>query len=96
MRVATCTLGPSLLLGGWPPGPGEPPFSPSGSGAPARPSPLLPTSSRFKQLLLTQADKFSLAEVKIPAPLTPLQAPSQGPHPAGPWGGLGDPLPSWA
>lgn len=42
------------------------------------PLPTAPTP-RFKQLLLTQADKFSLAEVRG------FLAPSWGAHPAGPW-----------
>lgn len=51
--------------------------------------PLLPIPHRFKQLLMTQADKFSLAEVRTPCGLPhPSLAPLQGPHPAGharPW-----------
>lgn len=37
------------------------------SPGPQEPSATLPTvPARFKQLLLTQADKFSLAEVRVP------------------------------
>lgn len=61
--------------------------------------PTAPTYSlRFKQLLLTQADKFSPAEVRIPGSFNhPSWTPSQGSIPQGPGsGGLSDPLPSWA
>lgn len=60
-------------------------------------SPTAPHPPRFKQLLLTQADKFSPAEVRIPgsfnSPPPPL---CRALHPTGHWGGLGVPLPLWA
>lgn len=87
--VNAFTVGPSLLWG-WPTGSWGP--SPPSSGPPW----LSPT--RFKQLLLTQADKFSLAEVRIPGSLdtTLLPTPSQGPQPTGRWGSLAAPPPLWA
>lgn len=94
MRVATCPLGFSLLLGG-----AVRASIPSLCSQPHHALPTAPTYSlRFKQLLLTQADKFSPAEVRILGSFNhPSWTPSQGSIPQGPGGGgLSDPLPSWA
>ncbi|XP_055445477.1 myosin regulatory light chain 2, atrial isoform isoform X1 [Bubalus kerabau] len=65
-------------------------FDPSGKG--------VVNKDEFKQLLLTQADKFSPAEVRIPGSFNHSSwAPSQGSTPQGPGGGgLSDPLSLWA